>query len=240
LKDYLAFSSRHSNYLLYFRIKDLLEDELNIQDVEVVQSLFYDSVILEKLYERNVDEDYEEDDYDEDGNYKYDFDAYEKELDSSDPNFGNPLFSVSSYFQYFEKKEMDWFKSSGVDIFSTNFDLKADEVLLENRYFAAEMILYLQNTVDTSLSLTNKDTKNKILTLRELDKIVNKLYGNKIKNMMNLERNPLKNKLTLKCKPGQYRNPNFECIGPKQIRTIKISKSKSKFRKAGTLKKLQL
>jgi len=225
LKDYLTFSSRHSNFILYSRIKAILEEDYDVKEVNLVFSLFYDSVILEKLYQRDEDAEIEEDDYDEDGNYKYDFDAFEKELPESDPNFGNPLFSISSYFQHFEKKKIDWLRVSEWDIFSTTFVLKGDEVLLENRFFAAEMILYLQNTVDPRLSMGNEYTKNKMLTLRELDKIVNKLYGPKIKNMMNLEKNPLKNKLTLKCKSGYHRNLDFECISNSKAKTLKKAKT---------------
>uniref|UniRef100_A0A6C0JEJ1 Uncharacterized protein n=1 Tax=viral metagenome TaxID=1070528 RepID=A0A6C0JEJ1_9ZZZZ len=229
LKDYLTFASRHSNYVLYFRVKDILEDHYGIIDVDIVKSLFYDSVIMEKVYEKDDEE--EEEDFDEDGNYKYDYDAFEKDLGETDANFGNPLFSMSSYFDHFEIKKSDWFKEAKLDVFSTGFDLTSDEVLLENRYFAPEIILYLQNAVDPKISKSSESTKNKILTLHELDKVVAKLYGDNVKNMMNLERNPTNKKLTLKCKPGHFHDLNFDCVPTKKTKTLRRMSRMSKNRK---------
>jgi hypothetical protein len=88
--------------------------------------------------------------------------------------------------------------------------------------------------VDKKLS---KDT----ISVREMHKIVNALYGQKLKKMINLEVNPLKNKLTRKCKPGYYRNLDFECVLTKgsikkrskklSLKTIRELKIKNKTKK---------
>jgi hypothetical protein len=228
LKDYLTFSSRHSNFILYSRIKEILEDEFGVTDVSEVKALFFDSVILEKIFEGMEET---EDDFDENDNYKYDYDAYVSELPESDPNFGNPLFSISSYFDHMEVKKGDWFRSAGFDVFSSVFPLSGDEVLIENRYFAAEIILYLKNTIDPRIS-HNEISVNKVITLKDMDNIVNKLYGDKVKNMINLERNPTKKKLTLKCRSGYYLNLDFECVPNKKTKNDRRLSKMKKTRKS--------
>jgi hypothetical protein len=53
------------------------------------------------------------------------------------------------------------------------------------------------------------------MTIKEMLFVVNALYGKKKRNLINLEKNPYKNKLTKKCKPGYFRNINFHCAKQK-------------------------
>jgi hypothetical protein len=195
LKDHLVFASRHPNNELYDRIKHILNQHYNISDTEKLHSLLLDPESLKNLYEPPTEdlEDYDEDDFNDDGTYKYNDKAYIDDLESENENFGNPLYSMKSYFKYLDNKEEDWLKAKKFDVFSTTFDLKNDEILLENRSFRYAVELYLRNTVNFKVT---KDA----LTVKDMHKIVNALYGKSIKRMMTLSRHPTKDRLTRKSK----------------------------------------
>jgi hypothetical protein len=210
LKDHLTFSSRHRNSVLYNEIKKILKDKYGIHGAEHVQRLLVQPSILTPLYEReygNHEAYLEGMDYTEDGEYKYNWDAFKDRLSEDDPHYGNPLFSVHSYFDHFEKKEADWLFESKYDIYSTQFDIKNNEVLIEDRQFQYAMALYLRNIVGGG-----KLGKSNAISLGNMLTIVNKLYGEKKYHLMNLEYNPKKRKLTRRCKKGYYRNANFKCV----------------------------
>jgi hypothetical protein len=98
---------------------------------------------------------------------------------------------MKSYFKYFENKRDDWFIVSRQDIFSTTFELKGDEILLENRSFRFEVGVYFANVLNTEFS-------SETITLEEMYKIVSKLYGKNANKMMTMTRHPTKNKFTRK------------------------------------------
>lgn len=193
LKDYLSFASRHPNYDLYQHAKLLLKEHFNIVDVDDIQNLLVNPDIVRIIYEEDEKEPHE-DDYDENGNYKYNLTAFKDDLPISDKNYGDPFFSLKSYFEFFEKKNDDWLDVSKLDAFSTTFDLTSDEILLENRSFRFALEIYLRNV--TKLNVT-KDA----LSVNDMHKIVNTLYNKKsIKRMMTLSRHPSKKILTRKVK----------------------------------------
>jgi len=235
LKDFLTFSSRHSNFILYKRIKELLRQHYGVSEFKDVIKLFHQPSALKVIYdyeeedntgdkgkqtgEKEIEDD---EDFDEDGNYKYDFDAFEKDIPSTDPNFGNPMFSLLSYFKFMEEKEEDWLRESKYDVFSTSFPLEKDEVLIENRYFSHEVVFYLRNMVDKNIS-KNKTYGERTLSVREMHNVVYALYGDKLNQMMNLEADPYKKRLTRKCDVGYSRNSKFECVLTKKVRPVKPS-----------------
>jgi hypothetical protein len=234
LKDFLGFASRHSNYELYKKAKEMIAQHYGIKDPNELHKILCQPEIVNRLYENRemVDTD-----LNEDGEFKYG-DPANTELAQSDKNFGDPMYSFTSYFKHFEeqheKHDNDWLKEEKIDTFSTTFDLTGDEILVENRSFRFALGLFLRNTVDKKLS---RDT----ITVREMHKVVNALYGSKVKNMMNLEYNPYKKKLSRKCKPGYFRNMSFVCARIKSatkkkgkklsVRAIKELKLKNKTKK---------
>jgi hypothetical protein len=217
LKDYLSFSSRHTNYTLYMRIKEIMAEHYDVTRTKELVAFFYQPEILKSMYELS---EFTEDDYDENGEYKY-TDADVIDLPKRSKNYGDPMYSLRSYFTYFEdpvtKKKgdrdyetaNDWFVDSGIDIYSTMFDLKNDEVLIENRYFRYEIGLWLRNNV-------SQDIHTDELSIREMFMLVNSLYGKNTKKLMTLEDDPISHKLTKKCKDGYKRSKNFECVKTKK------------------------
>jgi len=214
LKDHLSFASRHNNTTLYNRIKEILEESFDISEIDEVHRLLCQPTILSSMYKF---EDKEKADRNYEGSAK-------TNLQKSDPHYGDPLYSLPSYFKHFEDpktitSQSDWLTDSKIDLFSTTFPLDSDNILVENRFFRFEIGVWLRNTVDKRFS---KDT----LKLKEMMDIVNKLYGPNIKKMINLVYNPIKNKLTRKCKPGYYRSINFKCLKMKPRKSVKQAKTK--------------
>jgi hypothetical protein len=195
LKDHLSFSSRHPNEELYYRVKEILKEQFHFTTPEQILTLITLSPELKELYEPHSDEEaekYQEQNYDEEGNPKFNENAYKDELDVLDKNYGNPLFSLKSYFDYLQNKNEDWLKVAKYDIYSTTFDLTGDFVLLENRLFRYSLELYLRNA--TNITVT-KDA----ISVHDMHKIVSSLYGKKnIRRMITLARHAKKNRLTRK------------------------------------------
>jgi hypothetical protein len=218
LKDYLSFASRHSNAVLYQRVKELAQELYGITDIKEIQDLLFDETICNEFFES---QEMAEDDFDEDGNYKYG-DPLKNHLKKGEPNYGDPMYSLSSYFDYFEThtedESDDWFIEAKLDIFSTTFDLNDDKILLENRYFANEFVLFAKNVL-------SRKYRGNWLTLNDMLNITNKYYEpSKMKKMKNMEYNPIKRKLVKKCKPGFIRSINFKCMIP----GIKLNRGRSR------------
>jgi hypothetical protein len=224
LKDYLSFASRHSNSVLYERVKELAEELYGITDVKEIQDILFDEKICNDFFETH---EMAEDDFDEDGTYKYG-DPLKTHLKKGEQNYGNPMYSLSSYFDYFEtatdEESDDWFIQANLDVYSTTFDLTDDKILLENRYFSQEFILFAKNELSTKY-------KGNWMTFGNMIKMVNKYYEpSKVAKMTNIEYNPIKRKIVKRCKPGMVRSNMFKCMIPglklKSKKSRKISKSK--------------
>jgi hypothetical protein len=211
LKDHLVFASRHPNGELYERIKQVLKQHYHVSDNDKVHSFFIQPEALKGLYEppNEDEEDMDEDDFNEDGTYKFNEKAYIDDLESENENFGNPLYSMKSYFRYLDKKDEDWLRAKKHDVYSTTFDLTNDEILLENRSFRYAIELYLRNTVNFKIT---KDA----LTVKDMHKIVNALYGKSIKRMMTLSRHPTKDRLTRKSKSKSKKPASLKLPAKKQ------------------------
>jgi len=194
LKDFLYFNSRHYNIYFYERIKFLVKKEYDISQFKL---LFHQSSLLKELYDFNLE------------NTEFKKNAFEKILKKSDANFGNPLYSIDSYFKYLEINREDWLSNEKHDTFSTQFDLKSDIILIEDRGFSIELLMHMSHFVDKKIGDTY--VKN-YLYFREMKKIVSKLYDkSKFKKMNNFEF--LKNRLTKKCKDGFHRkNTSIKCV----------------------------
>lgn len=223
LKDYLSFASRHNNYVLYRRIKGILGEAFGVTETDEIHRLLCNPSIMAPIYKI---------DNPEKTNHNYEGSA-RLDLPKTSPNYGDPLHSLSSYFKHFEDPKTssslrDWLMESKIDSFSSTFALNSDEMLVENRFFRYEIGLWLRNTVDPKLS---KDT----LKVKEMFSIVNKLYGPNIKKLMNLEKNPVKNKLSKKCKTGYYRSLDFECVKMKPRTTVKKAKRVTKTKRSTSI-----
>jgi hypothetical protein len=226
LKDHLSFNSRHGNYELYERIKEIMEEEYELDGSEEAQKLFSYSEVFSPFFQAELEDPENKEDFEEDGTYKYGEDFYKVDLPETDENYGNPLYSVPSYFKYLETNDEDWLTTAKYDVFSTSFSLDGDIILIENRWFRYAISLYLRNVVDAKIS-------DDFLRVKDMLNVVNKLYPvEKIRKMITLEMDPYKKKLVKKCKPGYYRNLDFECALTKRAKLDKRAKTNKKTRKS--------
>ncbi len=144
LKNYLTFCSRHSNYLIYNYLKTFLNKITNGNGnaATIVRSLFWQPEILRKhMYKTRK--------------YRAALTAI---IGQDNVDYGNPLVSFVSYFDYFENPRdpsarestelsddvADWLLYEHIDGFTAQFDIFEDgSVLIENRLFFAEIKQYL-------------------------------------------------------------------------------------------------
>lgn len=165
LKKFLSFAVRHSNYVLYLEIKRLLGDDfpqvfgewIKAMNTKEVLKLMYDYSYPKK--ERNkIMRELKESRHDSE-KYK----TIKMEYD------GNPLCFVSSYFDHFEKddieegEERDWLVANHIDEKSTKFELRDDTVIIEFRDFPSYSYLYL--FVNSDAALQRQIAKNNMGTL---------------------------------------------------------------------------
>ena len=150
LKYWLSFAPRHYNYNLFLELKKIIKNTFNINDSEVskIFSQLLDEKILKDMYA-----------YPSIKNKKFKLNVDAK----NDPSlqstyFGDPLFSIKSYFEYFDKNNADWLEANSIDEKSTKFDLKNDVIIIEFRDFPLYTYLELFSMADDNIK--NEIIKN--------------------------------------------------------------------------------
>jgi hypothetical protein len=150
LKDTLFFNSRHTNYELYKCLKRYISEYFSnsIDDKEIitiVQTLIVQQNILEEFLLENKQF------------VRKNAFLITNTLEKDNKNYGNPYYSLISYFKFFEdpidENEIsnDWLEYSGIDVYSSTSDIKNDVVLCEVRSFARMIVSYIYNVADTEL-----------------------------------------------------------------------------------------
>lgn len=170
LKDFITFSCRHDNLELYKHIKYILKKKYNITNVKDIHKLLVQPELIKVFYEREYVEGEDElynFDFGENEEYKFNKNAYKDNLKSSDKNFGNPLYSFSSYFELLDKKN-DWLKSPGseYDSYSTTFTITDNKTMVEFRMFRNAIPLHYQNNLD------NYDFNDDGISINQMKKII--------------------------------------------------------------------
>jgi len=169
LKDLLFFNSRHTNYVLYTEIKEKIKELLEIQEeaqedktIQIIKDLFLQPDILTEYL---IEEEFKTQEYKDliDTNTIFSKDTA---IDKENTVYGDPTFSLNSYFDFFENpidnekntkqdgitiKYYDWLEYAEHDIFSANMDLNDDIVLLECRFFQDLLTSYFYHIGDENL-----------------------------------------------------------------------------------------
>ena len=150
LKDTLFYNSRHTNYELYKSLKKSVSEYFsgsltNSVIVSIIQKLLIQQVLEDFLITdlKHV--------------RKNAFSITNK-LDKQNKHYGDPFFSLVSYFDFFEdpidspdRRDAndapfyDWLQYSEIDIYSSTTEIKNDIVLVEVRSFARMLISYIYN-----------------------------------------------------------------------------------------------
>ena len=160
-KKHLSFVVRHNNYILFLEIKKILsqmffnEFKNDDKDIKMKQFMteFLNIKILEKIYDtieiKNKHRRLEI--------------TLKNDPSHSNNYFGNPLYSLISYFEYFFTKNDDWLVTNNIDEKSTKFDLSDNTIIIEFRDFPFYMYLYMYITSNDSIR--NDIIQNNIGTL---------------------------------------------------------------------------
>jgi hypothetical protein len=168
LKDTLFLNSRHTNYEIYKAIKQLMAEyfkqynpNIKLSDSElasIIQKLVVQQPVLEEFLLNDI------------GNARKNAFLITNKLEKSHKSYGNPYYSLVSYFDFFEnpidnttrrndKNELfhDWLQYDGVDNYSSTTDIKNNIVLTEIRSFARMLVSYMYSIADQEMkkNMTN-------------------------------------------------------------------------------------
>ena len=186
-KSYLPFNIRHSNYQLYVELKRCLkivfdtklvgksEAEQNEILANIIKKLFVQEPILFEYLLYNSNESLIR---------KNAFKINNILEPTNIKNYGDPYYSLVSYFDFFESvidDTHDWFVYKKIDVNSTKMKIKDDLILVEFRLFPKQLKNYISSVLDVE-SRTEMDemTKNTVglLSFRTLEKFI-KIYDQK-------------------------------------------------------------
>jgi hypothetical protein len=210
-KSFLPFNVRHNNYQLYVELKRCLKIVFNTKLVgkseieqdqllaDIIKSLFIQKTVLinDLLYNSN-----------ESLIRKNAFNLNNKLEITNTKNYGNPYYSLVSYFDFFEHPigdNHDWFEYKNIDANSTKMKIKDDIILVEFRAFPTILKNYISSVLDVeSRNEMNEMTRNTLglLSFRTLEKFIKKydqtrnLKGGKTKKRKtNRKRNTKKRRI---------------------------------------------
>ena len=151
LKDTLFYNSRHTNYELYKSLKQTVSEyfsgSLNNNDIVlIIQRLIIQQSVLDKFLITDLK------------HVRKNAFSITNRLDKQNKHYGDPFFSLVSYFDFFEdpidnperydvndQPFNDWLQYSAVDIYSSTSEIKNDIVLVEMRSFSRTLISYIYN-----------------------------------------------------------------------------------------------
>jgi len=167
-KKMLSFAVRHYNYALFLELKKLINNAFvdknnGINASTIIQQLLDDNILNNMYVSPTI----------RNQKTKLNIDV------KNDPNlqskyYGDPLFSIKSYFEYFDKFNADWLEANSIDEKSTKFDLKNDVVIIEFRDFPLYTYLELFSMADDKIK--NEILKNhlRVLNMRVLNHFISK------------------------------------------------------------------
>jgi len=162
LKDTLFFNSRHTNYEIYKAIKQLIAEYFKQYNPDIKLSGGEIASIIQKLViQQHVLEEFLLNDA---NNIRKNAFLITNKLEKTHKNYGNPHYSLVSYFDFFENpidnttrrnenNELfhDWLQYDGVDNYSSTTDIKNNIVLTEIRSFARMLGSYIYSVADDEL-----------------------------------------------------------------------------------------
>jgi hypothetical protein len=167
LKDTLFFNSRHVNYDLYQALKETIKTYFykqankkltNSELVTMIQKLVIQQPILNKYLLDDIK------------NVRINAFSITNKLDKKNKSYGDPHYSLVSYFDFFEEPNLetdrrndkdeffhDWLQHEGIDVYSSTTDINNGIVLTEVRTFARLIGSYIYSIGDAELkeNMTN-------------------------------------------------------------------------------------
>lgn len=217
-KDGLFFNSRHDNGELYKSLKELVSEHFGGASSAECAAIIQDLIIQPKILEKYLVDDIK---YVRKNALKS-----ENRLEKSHPKYGDPHYSLISYFEFLEDpiipedsaategdlylKSHDWFVYADIDVFSTRMKITNHIVLIELRYFANMVRSYMSSIADNELksemsggicNINNPDVN--FVSLRGLNKVID-LYdaGVGIRKSPKSKRRSIKKRSSSKIRPS--------------------------------------
>ncbi len=153
LKASLFFNSRHSNESLYKELKKFIAEHFASSSIseesiaEIIQTIVINPGVLEEyLLEKPT-------------NIRKNAFSLKSNLEDTHPRYGDPFYSLVSYFKFFEnpvKTEetfdtKDWLVYKDIDIYSSQSDIKDGIVLIEFRAFFRMLSAYFNEIADKKM-----------------------------------------------------------------------------------------
>ena len=147
LKNKLGINSRHSNYILYVELKNTIKRIFEVDDktaIDIIKSIVLQPDLLNKMVSDSSSE-----------NLRKGVFLMTNTLDKQHKQYGNPVFSLNSYFDFFEDpvdpNNNDWLEYKEIDNLTARLELKDDVVLIELRAFQDILSSYAYGIADLEL-----------------------------------------------------------------------------------------
>jgi hypothetical protein len=231
-KAMLALNVRHSNYALYVELKkcltllfeDIREDSVNIEDIIkrifIQPAILYEYLLTNKSHVRK-------------GAFNIN-----NHLDKQNKHYGNPWYSLVSYFDFFEDPTdddsnrfaddtlitHDWLEYDGVDASSTKMDINNNVVLVEFRTFPYLLKSYIFSILDPNereeMNTYTRDILG-LLSVKTLHRFIER-YDKKHQNP-----NYLNSTIVSEPKSEKYKNSNAAAGIKTRKRKMKSVKKKN-------------
>ena len=172
LKSALAMNVRHSNYELYIELKQCLQNlfeeklsdksELEIDEIIINiinQIIIQPDILVEYLLENKKNA------------HKNAFNI-DNILDVRDKRYGDPKYSLATYFRYFEHPideeiSRDWLEYSEIDYLSARMDIVDNVILIEYRNFPRMLHSYVYSTLNSKQKGNLSDNVG-VITIKNL------------------------------------------------------------------------
>ena len=168
LKNLLFFNSRHSNYVLYTALKSKIEQLLNVDTsvaIDIIKRIVFQPDILKQINSPNI-------------KIRKGAFSISNTLEKSNKNYGDPVYSLVSYFDFFESPvdddtniddddeiiNYDWLEYKKFDDYSAKMELKDDIILVECRIFQKLLSSYVYSIADEELKQQMTNGACNILT----------------------------------------------------------------------------
>jgi hypothetical protein len=182
LKNLLFINSRHSNYDLYVELKKHIEKMLKVDGptaVSIIKKIIFQPETLYKMISTNIKD-----------KLRKGIFLESNVLEKTNSHYGDPIYSLVSYFDFFEQPiqaesnidesliDYDWLDYTNVDKASAKMDLKDGIVLVELRNFQAIISSYVYSIADDELKEQMKNGACNILTKHYSEDVPSLSIGN--------------------------------------------------------------
>jgi hypothetical protein len=228
LKNLLFFNCRHSNYVLYVALKRKIEKMFDVKSavaIGIIKKIVFQPEFLKQIISPHV-------------KLRKGALSLSNTLDKSNKNYGDPIYSLVSYFDFFEEPvdnesnrsvnsgkilNYDWLEYKSIDDYSAKMDLKNDIALVECRIFQKLLSSYVYSIADAELKEQMTNGPCNILTKRFSPDVSSLSIANlkkiiEIQDGLNTKKNEEK-KITQNL---EKTCPNDKILNPKTNRCIRV------------------